>query len=150
MSHISLTYHIVWRTKRSRNTISEQHERDLYFYILGICKTKGCHLLRINSMPDHIHICAGVSPSIALSIFVKVLKQESSKWMKEHRDWFPLFEGWANGYAAFTYSAEERPNVIAYIRNQKEHHKKVTFKDEFLRLMAEFRLDARTDKFLED
>lgn len=95
--------------------------------------------------------CAWKSPpTIALSDFVKVLKQESSKWMKERREWFPLFEGWANGYAAFTYSAEERPNVMAYIRNQKEHHKKVTFKDEFLRLMAEFRLDARTDRFLED
>ena len=101
-------------------------------------------------MPDHIHLCVEVSPTIALSDFVKVLKQESSKWMKEHREWFPLFEGWGNGYAAFTYSTEERPNVMAYIRNQKEHHKKVTFKDEFLRLMAEFRLDARTDKFLED
>ena len=78
------------------------------------------------------------------------MKQESSKWIKEHREWFPLFEGWGNGYAAFTYSAEERPNVMAYIRNQKEHHKKVTFKDEFLRLIAEFRLDARTDRFLED
>ena len=150
MSHISLTYHIVWRTKRNKNTIREQHERELYAYILGICQSKSSCLHRINSMPDHIHLCVEVSPTIALSDFVKVLKQESSKWMKEHREWFPLFEGWGNGYAAFTYSAEERPNVMAYIRNQKEHHKKVTFKDEFLRLMAEFRLDARTDKFLED
>ena len=150
MSHISLTYHIVWRTKCSKNTIREQYERELFAYILGICQSKRCNLYRINSMPDHIHLCVEVSPTIALSDFVKVLKQESSKWIKEHREWFPLFVFLANGYAAFTYSAEERPNVTAYIRNQKDQHKKVTFKDEFLRLMAEFRLDARTDKFLED
>ena len=105
MSHISLTYHIVWRTKCSKNTIREQYERELYAYILGICQSKRCNLYRINSMPDHIHLCVEVSPTIALSDFVKVLKQESSKWIKEHREWFPLFEGWANGYAAFTYSA---------------------------------------------
>ena len=62
MSHISLTYHIVWRTKRSRNTIREQHERELYAYILGICQSKSSRLHRINSMPDHIHLCVEVSP----------------------------------------------------------------------------------------
>ena len=67
MSHISLTYHIVWRTKRNKNTIREQYERELYAYILGICQSKGSRLHRINSMPDHIHLCVEVSPTIALS-----------------------------------------------------------------------------------
>ena len=67
MSHISLTYHIVWRTKRNKNTIREQHDRELYAYILGICQSKSSRLHRINSMPDHIHLCVEVSPTIALS-----------------------------------------------------------------------------------
>ena len=74
MSHISLTYHIVWRTKRSQRTITEEHERDLYAYIFGICKEKKCTLYRVNSMPDHVHICVEVHPSIAVSDFVKTLK----------------------------------------------------------------------------
>ena len=67
MSHISLTYHIIWRTKRNKNTIREQYERELYAYILGICQSKSSRLHRINSMPDHIHLCVEVSPTIALS-----------------------------------------------------------------------------------
>ena len=76
MSHISLTYQIVWRTKRNKNTIREQYERRLYAYILGICQSKGSRLHRINSMPDHIHLCVEVSPTIALSDFVKVFMKD--------------------------------------------------------------------------
>ena len=76
MSHISLTYHIVWRTKRNKNTIREQYERELYAYILGICQSKSSCLHRINPMPDHIHLCVEVSPKIALSDFVKVFMKD--------------------------------------------------------------------------
>ena len=150
MSHISLTYHIVWRTKRSERTICEQHERDLYAYIHGICKEKNCHLYRINSMPDHLHICVEVHPTIALSEFMQVIKQESSRWIKEHQEWFPKFRAWGSGDAAFTYSVEERQRVIEYIKNQKEHHHKLTFKDEYENLLREFGLDPVTDLFLKD
>ncbi len=131
MAHINLTYHIVWRTKRSERTITAEHERALYAYIHGICQSKDCHLYRINSMPDHLHLCVSVHPTIAVSDFVQVVKQESSKWMREHRAMFPMFDGWGNGYACFTYSAHERPQVIEYIKNQKEHHTKHTFREEY-------------------
>lgn len=121
MSHISLTYHIVWRTKFSHHTINVEHERDFYAYVYGFCKRK-----------------------------MKTLKQETSKWMKEHRDWFPLFEAWGNGYAAFTYSADARTNLINYIRNQKEHHRKVVFQEEFGKLLIEFNLDPNFNRFLDD
>lgn len=150
MAHIDLTYHIVWRTKCSMRAISEEHERDLYAYILGICKMKDCHLYRINSMPDHVHMCIAVHPKIALSDFVKIIKQESSKWMKEKHEWFPLFEGWGNGYAAFTYSAKERPTVIEYIKCQKEHHKRLSFSEEYNAWLLERDMDPETDLFLKD
>ena len=79
MSHINLTYHIVWRTKSSRSTISERYERELYKYILGICTEKKCHLYRVNSMPDHVHMCVAIHPMTAVSEFVKIVKQETSK-----------------------------------------------------------------------
>ncbi|MBO4735335.1 MAG: IS200/IS605 family transposase [Paludibacteraceae bacterium] len=150
MSHISLTYHIVWRTKFSHHTINVEHERDFYAYVYGFCKRKKCTLYRINSMPDHVHMCLELNPTIALSDFMKTLKQETSKWMKEHRDWFPLFEAWGNGYAAFTYSADARTNLINYIRNQKEHHRKVVFQEEFGKLLIEFNLDPNFNRFLDD
>ena len=109
-----------------------------------------CHLYRINSEPDHFHMCVEVHPTIALSEFMQVIKQESSRWLKEHREWFPMFDSWGNGYAAFTYSVQDRPNVINYIKNQKEHHKKTSFKDEYEELLREFGLDPATDLFLQD
>ena len=150
MSHISLTYHIVWRTKRSERTINEEHERDLYAYILGMCKEKKCHLYRINSMPDHFHMCIEVHPTLALSEFMQVIKQESSRWIAQHKEWFPMFDGWGNGYAAFTYSVKERPTVIEYIKNQKTHHHKASFREEYEELLKEFGLDPATDLFLKD
>ena len=150
MSPISLPYHIVSRTTRSQRPTCEPHDRDLYAYIHGICKEKNCHLYRINSMPDHLHICVEVHPTIALSEFMQVIKQESSRWIKEHQEWFPKFRAWGSGYAAFTYSVEERQRVIEYIKNQKEHHHKLTFKDEYENLLREFGLDPVTDLFLKD
>ena len=150
MSHVSLTYHIVWRTERSERTLTEEYERHLYFYILGICKDKQCYLYRINSMPDHIHLCVEVNPSISLSDFVRIVKQESSKWIKENRDWFPRFDGWGNGYAAFTYSGKERTSVIEYIKTQKEHHRVKSFREEYEEWMREMGIDLENDLFFND
>jgi REP element-mobilizing transposase RayT len=150
MAHINLTYHIVWRTKRSEQTIAESHERELYAYIYGICKSKDCYLFRINSMPDHMHLCVEVHPTIAVSDFVKVLKQESSKWMREHRSKFPMFDGWGNGYACFTYSAHERPQVIEYIMHQKEHHRTHTFREEYEAWLIDMGMAPASDLFFND
>ncbi len=150
MSHICLTYHIVWRTKNSRRTINEKNERYLWAYIYGICKRKKCVLYRINSMPDHIHMCVEIHPTISLSNFMKILKQETSIWLSEHRELFPLFEAWGNGYAAFTYSVKERKNVIRYIQRQKEHHKSTGFRGEYESLLKEFGVDAKSDRLLDD
>ncbi|MCQ2271838.1 MAG: IS200/IS605 family transposase [Bacteroidales bacterium] len=143
MSNVSFTYHIIWRTKKSENTINEVHERDLYAYIHGICKAKKCTLYRINSMPDHMHLCLEISPTIAISDFVKLIKQESSKWMKQHKDWFPKFNSWGNGYAGFSYSKKERDKIIAYVKHQKEHHHKKSFQEELEELVKEFGIDAQ-------
>ena len=150
MSRICLRYHIVWRTKYSQRTITEEHEKDLYAYIYGICKEKKCNLFRINSMPDHVHMCVEIHPSISVSDFIKVVKQESSRWLKEHKEWFPGFYTWGNGYAAFSYSQKERHNVVEYIKNQKVHHRTVCFKDEYVSLLQEFGLSPEKDNLLED
>ncbi len=150
MSHICLTYHIVWRTKCSQRTISESHERDLYAYLLGICNKKQCHVYRINSMPDHVHLFLSIPPTIAVSEFMKILKQESSQWMAIHKEMFPHFKGWGNGYAAFTYSAKERSSVIEYIKNQKKHHISKTFREEYDDWMVEMGMDTSSDLFFKD
>ncbi len=101
-------------------------------------------------MPDHVHMCVEVHPTIALSEFVRVIKQETSKWMKEHNEWYPTFNGWGNGYAAFTYSLKERTTVIEYIKNQKKHHKVKSFRDEYEEWLHEMGMDPANDHFLRE
>lgn len=87
-------------------------------------------------MEDHLHIVSDLHPSISLADYVKEIKVASSVWMKES-GLFPHFTNWQDGYGAFTFSVKERDAVIAYVRGQKEHHKKESFYDEYRRMLAE-------------
>lgn len=129
-------YQIVFGTKNREMTIAEEFEQDLYKYIWGIINNHKCKLYRINSMPDHIHIFSDLHPTICLSDYVKDIKVASSIWMKESGK-FPNFASWQDGYGAFTYSIRERDMIINYIKNQKKHHKKENFYDEYKRLLVE-------------
>lgn len=136
MSYRQILYHIVFGTKHRNPTIDEAHCTELYQYIWGVIKHKNCTLFRINGVEDHIHILSDLHPSVALADFVKDIKVASSLWMKAS-GLFPDFEGWAKGYGAFTYSIKERDRVIDYIKRQKEHHRKVTFDNEYKTLLNE-------------
>lgn len=150
MAHVVLYYHIVWRTKRSESTLTEAHDRDLYAYILGFCERKQCKLIRIGGIADHIHMLISIRPDIAVSDFMQVLKTETSKWLKTQTEKFPLFSGWSNGYAAFTYCERDKEMIRRYIMNQKEHHRVHTFREEYEALLAEWGIDPAKDFFLHD
>jgi len=136
MSYRQIFYQIVFGTKNRLPTIPESHCTELYQYISGIIKNKNCKLYRINGVGDHIHILSDLHPRICLSDYVKDIKVASSLWMKANGN-FPKFEAWQEGYGAFTYSMREKNTIISYIKNQKEHHKKETFYDEFKSLLIE-------------
>jgi putative transposase len=129
-------YQIVFGTKYRNPTLTKKYEEELYKYIWGIIESRKCKLYRINGVEDHIHIMSDLNPTICLSNFVKDIKVASSLWMKETGK-FPEFEGWQEGYGAFTCSFKEKQNLINYIKNQKEHHQSETFYDEFKRLLIE-------------
>jgi len=149
MSYNRNTYHIVFRTKRSQLTIFEQSERDLYAYILGFCNNTGCRLHRIGGMPDHIHMLVDIPPTEALSSFMNRLKSETSKWMKQNPA-FPAFAGWGEGYASFTYAFGDIETVKNYIKNQKEHHRGLSFADEYRKLIEEQGIEIDDKYFLKD
>ena len=134
MSYTNLLYHIVFRPYASRPVITEAYEKELYAYIYGICRAKQCKLYRIGGMPDHIHMLVSIVPSLALSDFVREIKISSNRFMKENPAKFPNSQKWADWYCAITYSLREKETVCNYIKNQKEHHKKVGFKDELRQL----------------
>ena len=137
MSYTSLLCHIVFRTKYSNETINEEHEDKLYRYMWGFIKNHKCVLYRINGLPDHIHILVQLHPSIAVSDFVKQLKNATNQWLKENREFFPDFESWGRKYFAMTYNYRDKDMIINYIKNQKEHHKAEKTSDEVRRLSNE-------------
>ena len=117
-------------------TIKQDHVNELYAYITGIVKHKNSHLYRINGVENHLHILTDIHPSIAPADFMREVKASSSLWMK-NRMLFPLFIGWEEGYGSFTCSYKDLTNLIEYIKNQQEHHKKVTFEEEYRKILLE-------------
>jgi REP element-mobilizing transposase RayT len=147
MSYTQLLYHIVLRTKRNERSISQHKVSSLYQYIWGIIKNKNGTLYRINGVEDHIHILSDLHPSIALADYVKDIKIATSLWMKKSGD-FSKFTAWSEGYAAFTYSFQEKATLMNYIKNQQEHHKKEDLNDELKRIFREQGIDLNERYFL--
>lgn len=149
MSYTSLNVHIVFRTKCGVPAVEPEHARTLYNYIWGMTKRRDSTLLRVNGMPDHLHLFVELNPKIALADFVRAVKASTSRWMKTCGK-FPRFLGWADEYAAFSYAARDKAMIVAYIKNQQEHHRRVEFADEMKALYAEFGLEDAASHFFRD
>jgi putative transposase len=133
----SLTYHIVFSTKLRRTLIGDDSATELYKYVAGIIREHDSQPIEINGVEDHIHILTGIAPTIAVSDMVRLIKSNSSKWFNEnHAGRF----GWQTGYAAFTVSHSQQNAVRTYVLDQREHHKKMTFHDEYLTLLRKHQI----------
>ena len=139
---------IVFAVKGRQSLIAEQWEEELYKYITGIITNKNQKLLAINGMPDHIHIFIGMKPSCCLSDLVREIKKASNEFVNQKAFSKSKFE-WQEGYGAFSYSHSALDNVIHYIRNQKEHHRKRSFKDEYKEFLIKYRIEYK-DEYLFD
>jgi putative transposase len=139
-SHRQILYHIVYKTKYGHSTINPEYKKELYKYIWGIIKNKRCVLFQINGTADHIHLLSDLHPSISLADFIKDIKVASSIWMKES-GMFPAFRGWAEGYGAFTYAYRNKEMIKKYIQNQEVHHRKISYKEEYIRFLRENSVD---------
>ncbi|MFZ1517826.1 MAG: IS200/IS605 family transposase [Ignavibacteriaceae bacterium] len=122
--------HITFSTKNRVPLISEEIEKELYSYIGGICKNLECYPIKVGGFYDHVHILTSLSKKIALMVLLEKLKANSSKWIKTKSDSLKKFY-WQNGYGAFSVNPFEIDKVVSYIENQKEHHRKKTFQDEY-------------------
>ena len=136
MSHISFTYHLVFGTFRRLPVIDISHERELYKFIYDFAMSREVKIWRIGGMPDHVHILCDIPAKLAVADFVKLLKTESSKFMRVNPH-FTNWSRWAEGYGGFTIDAASRESRIRYIMNQKQHHKGVSFSDEYRELLID-------------
>ena len=145
-TYTQILYQIVFSTKNREKVLLEENRPKLFNYIWGVIKNNKCHLYRINGVEDHIHILIYLHPSVSLSNLVKDIKVSSSRMIKEEK-LFHKFESWQIGYGAFTYSISAKKNLERYIANQKEHHKKLSFEDEYKNLLKELEVDFE-EKYL--
>lgn len=136
VSHSLLTYHLVFGTFHRLPAIDIAHERELYKCLLKLANDRGVFIRRIGGMPDHVHILCDIPPTVAVSSFVKILKSESSKFMRINPH-FPLWSGWAEGFGAFTVDSSTIDVRVKYIMNQKQHHQNVPFAVEYRQFLAE-------------
>jgi len=135
-TYTQILYQIVFSTKYRERTLTRERRPDLFKFIWGILKNKKCHLYQIGGIEDHLHIITSIHPSIALATLVKDIKLGSTSFIKEEKI-FQHFNGWQDGYAAFTYSIEAKDKLIEYVKNQEAHHHKKTFKEELMEVLHE-------------
>jgi len=134
MSYVQNFQHIVIGTKSHRMVLPTDAEHLLYAYITGFFKNKGCSVIKINGIPNHIHILVNMNPMLAIAAEIGNLKRATSIWLKANRH-FPLFEGWQKEYASFSVSYSHLEAVKDYIDIQKAHHSNLFFDDEYNRLI---------------
>lgn len=139
-TYTQIIYQIIFSTSNRIACLHQENRAELFKYISGIIKNKKSHLYRINGVKDHLHIVTHLHPTVALSDLVKDIKVASSIKIKE-TGWFKNFTSWQDGYGAFTYSIKEKDKLIEYVKNQEEHHKEISFRDEFIQLLNEHKVE---------
>ena len=131
---------IVFAVKGRENLIKKANREELHKFITGIVSNREQKLLAIFAMPDHVHILVGMKPNIALSDLVRDIKAGSSKFINDSK-WVNGKFNWQEGYGGFSYSKSHLDNVIKYILNQEEQHKKQTFKEEYHSFLEKFEIE---------
>lgn len=130
----------IFAVKGRDGLIQPKWEERLYKYITGIVQNKGQKMLAINGIPNLIHFLIGMKPSCCLSDLVREVKKSSNEFINDNK--LSKFKfNWQEGFGAFSYSHSQLDKVIAYIMNQKEHHKKKTFKEEYTDFLKQFNVE---------
>lgn len=135
-TYTQIIYHIVFSTKNREPVLDAAHCDALFKYIHGIIKNKSSHLHQIGGARDHIHILTSLHPTVSLADLVKEIKTSSTNWIKQER-LFPRFSNWQEGYGAFTCSITEKDALIKYIQGQQEHHRRMTFLEEYRKFLVD-------------
>ncbi len=139
-TYTQLYVQYVFAVKGRQNLIKERFREELEKVICGIITNHKCKTYAIYCNPDHTHIFVGMHPTIAPSKLMEQVKSSSSRWLNNKKYIAGKF-AWQDGFGAFTYSKSHIDRVVKYVLNQPKHHKKQTFKDEYLSLLTKFAID---------
>ena len=126
--------------------IKEPFREELQKYITGIVTNKKQKLYAIYCMPDHVHLLVSMKPDLSVSDMVRDIKSNSSSFIK-NKKWVNTFFSWQEGFGAFSYSKSQSHDVVNYILNQPQHHRKITFKEEYLEFLKKYEIEYN-EKYL--
>ena len=132
--------HVIFSVQGRINLIKKEIKEELHKFITGIVTNKNQKLIKINCMPDHVHILIGLKPNFSISEIVRDIKSNSSRFINEKK-WVKGKFTWQEGFGAFSYSHSQLENVIGYIQNQEIHHKKKSFREEYTEFLKKFKIE---------
>lgn len=135
----SLLIHIIFSTKRRQPLIKPEIIKDLHHYIASIARAHESHVFEIGGVEDHIHLLVSLPRTLPLSKLIEEMKKGSSKWIKSKGEFYQDF-AWQNGYGAFSIGQSNIAALRKYIQNQREHHHKMTFQDEFRLFLKKYEI----------
>jgi len=145
-AYTQLFVQLVFASKFREAFLKKEQRTEVWQYIAGIIKNKDHKSIIVNGMADHVHIFFGLNPKMAISDLVRDLKRSSSQFINDHK-WIPGKFQWQEGYGAFSYSRAQISTVCEYIKNQEIHHRKRSFREEYLALLRENEVPFE-DRFL--
>jgi putative transposase len=147
-TYTQLLIQVVFAVKGRQNLILEKNREPIEKSICGIISNKKSKPLAIYCNPDHCHVLVGLHPTVSVSQFVSDIKANSSKWINEQKLVSREFE-WQDGYGAFSYAKSQLDIVVKYILNQPIHHRRFTFREEYLDFLKKFEIEY-DEKYLFD
>jgi REP element-mobilizing transposase RayT len=139
---------VVFAVKGRQSLIKPDWEELLYKYIAGIVRAKQQKLIAINGVADHVHLLLGMRPSCCLSDLVREVKKASNEFINQRRLVSGTFS-WQAGFGAFSYGHDSLDRVIAYVQQQKEHHQRKSFRQEYLEFLQQYQVDYKTENLFE-
>ena len=143
-TYVQAYFHLVFAVKNRDALILKSWKAELEKYITGIVQNNKHKLIAIGSMPDHIHIFIGYNLNQTIPDLVENIKTSSNHWIKERK--FTNFKfSWQKGYGAFTHSHSQINTVARYVLNQHIHHRKKTFREEYLEMLNKFEISYKNE-----
>ena len=144
-TYTQLLYQLVFGNKDHKSFITDQNSEILFGYIAGVLKKKSCHSYIVGGACNHIHVITHIHPAVAPAYIVKDIKEASYALISREDLLFPEFPGWQVGYSLFTYHISSKEYLIRYVKNQREQHKKISFKEELINLLKEHGVEYKEE-----
>ena len=141
--------HIIFHIKTTSPKINDDDLDKVFAYIAQLIKSTGCIDILVGGMNDHIHVLCLLSRDVTISHLVEEMKRNSSRWIKTISSKYKHFE-WQGGYAVFSVSKSVVDTTLRYIQDQKEHHKKRTFEEEYIQFLELYEIDYNREYVFRD